>query len=774
MNINGKLLGFEKGVLSGWLYDLDRLQERLVIEIVADDIPVALVRAQVWLQELSDIGDGCYGFYQSIPSARLAGRQRLRARLANADCWLDGTIFLDDEDRKTTINSPLIGYVANRSGLQLYGWAWNPLVPNEAVSLQFFENNVLLGETVANQKMAELLELGVGSGSHGFEFTLPFEFADGKRREITVINRQGQALKYSPVAVQTYPQTINEYLQTLTGEHKPSLDLIGLLARQFQDYQGYLPVSVNFSSYPQWQRSFAGKASACGDGGKRFLIVVSGDGEVNPTLNSLLRQTYANFEVLLKSAATVISDPRIVSIDADAWEQTVRTAVQQHQGLLSFIDAGDSFDEGALARLQRAFADPNVQMVYSDCFCETELAALPGPWFKPDWDLDLFLTQPLAQHAFAVRAEVLAGNPSPWLTVPNAWPWLAVETLGDDESAIRHIAAILYRRCLANSRQNHDEIVEHFLPRIAPQARIERPLLNGLMRTLHWQQPENWPVVSLIIPTRDQKPLLEKCILSLQLTDYPALEIIVVNNDSQEAEALDYLAALPAKGIRVLDYPHRFNYAAINNFAVEHAQGAVIGLINNDIEAINADWLKLMVTQLLRPNVGAVGAKLLWPNGMVQHAGVLLGLHGLAGHVGNDWQENDLGYWGYNQLTRRMNAVTAACLICRKDDYLQLGGFDADQFPVAFNDVDFCLRLRASGKTIVWAAEARLWHAESASRGQDDLPAKRSRLEMEKSALYRLWGDKLYSDSSYNVNLNLDRYSHKGLAFPPRVSGDIE
>jgi GT2 family glycosyltransferase len=190
--------------------------------------------------------------------------------------------------------------------------------------------------------------------------------------------------------------------------------------------------------------------------------------------------------------------------------------------------------------------------------------------------------------------------------------------------------------------------------------------------------------------------------------------------------------------------------------------------VNNDVEMLDSQWLSVMVSELLRPDVGVVGAKLLWGNDMVQHAGVLLGLHGLAGHVGNEWHRDDSGYFGLNQHTRSVSAVTAACLVCRREDYLALGGFNEFELMVNFNDVDFCLRMQDTlHKRIVWTPHAQLLHLESASRGKEQLPAQQARIAREKRYMRTTWAAKIANDPFYNPNLNLDRYSHTGLSFPP-------
>lgn len=767
MSFCGKITGYVNGFLMGWAYNPKQLDERIIVEIYADDYPISLLTAQVWLSDLADIGDGCYGFCQAIPTEKLRAIHCLTAKVANSDYWLEGMAY--PEKPSSQSNSPLLGYVSNQNGLRLEGWAWNPFAPKQPVKLQIFEKNRLLGEVLANQTNEELLQAGLGNGKYGFSFTLPFDLADGNRHEITVLNEQGQTLQGCPLSLCSYPQAIDQYLQN-SSSSSVNVDLLRVLATQFQTYQKYLPASVDFSAYPEWAKHFGYSSTRKPSNPKQqpLLVLVFGKNDQTKTIDSLLAQSYQTFHVLVQGHSTISTDQRFTFVTEQDWPSVVTKTLANYSGLLSFVEAGDAISDQALTEMSHVFDNPSTQAAYSDCdFC-LDAGPATNPWFKPDWDLDLFLAQPLAQHLFVVRSHILPKD-SPWLAYPECWPWLAVKQIGDSKQCISHVPQVLYHRSQLTTSSNIEKLISECLPTIAPGAVIGQTLPNGL-RKINWQQPDKWPKVSLIIPTRDQKVWLEKCITSLKNTDYPDLEIIIVDNASQEKATLKYLQTLKKQNIKVIPYPHRFNYSAINNFAVNLAEGSIIGLINNDVEAINADWLKIMVTQLQRQNVGAVGAKLLWQNGMVQHGGVLLGLNGLAGHIGNNWEEDDMGYYGYNQLCRKVSAVTAACLVCYKQDYLSIGGLNAQAFPVAFNDVDFCLRLGKAGKHIIWTPEARLWHAESISRGIDDAPAKKARLEKEKAQLRKYWGDILFLDPYYNPNLNLDQYSHNGLAFPPRIT----
>ncbi|MGD7035448.1 glycosyltransferase family 2 protein [Methylotuvimicrobium buryatense] len=758
----GKLFGFYEGLLHGWVYDSRDLTERIVVEIYADDYPLGIVRAETWVPDLAEqgIGDACYGFWLRISLAKRVHIQNIRARVANTDYWLSGLV--DQAREMTTLRPPLLGYVVNSGGLRVQGWAWDPVFPKHAVGLRFYEDDRLLCEIIANQLIIDPAEAELGEGKHGFNFNLPGELADGRVHRIRVVDEHNRPLQGGPLVVAAFPSGFSSEMKRLNLA-EPEKNFIETLAKRCEQL---LPDSLDFELYREWFARF-GKPNSDASSPFAFLVVVFGVGDIGSTVESLLGQSHGALQIIVKGSFEYCDDRVEILTDRD-WPCLFPERLRRHQGLVCYVEAGDTLAPEALSLVGGVFADPDVQLAYSDCdYRQGDETCLP--WFKPDWDLDLFLASDPLQHLLVVRAQLLPAE-SPWSLEPKAWSWLAVNAVGDNGEAIRHIADVLYHRhrqhCLAEYDQT---IAAEFLPLIAPDAEgVTAASDYPSVRTIQWSAPNAWPKVSLIIPTRDQQDLLERCIDSLLKTDYPDLEIIVVDNDSQQPAIHRYFKKLTRQGIRILPYPHRFNYSAINNWAVEQAQGDVIGLINNDVEAIEPDWLSSMVRQLLRPNIGAVGAKLLWPNGMVQHGGVLLGLHGLIGHVGNHWEQHDSGYFGYNQLVRRASAVTAACLICFKRDYQLLGGLNEQAFPVAFNDVDFCLRLRKSGKHIVWTPEATLWHKESASRGRDAIPEKQARFEKEKRNLKERWGHLLFEDPFYNPNLNLDHYSHKGLAFPPR------
>jgi GT2 family glycosyltransferase len=279
--------------------------------------------------------------------------------------------------------------------------------------------------------------------------------------------------------------------------------------------------------------------------------------------------------------------------------------------------------------------------------------------------------------------------------------------------------------------------------------------------------------VSIIIPTRDGR-LLQRCIDSvLDFTIYPDFEVVVIDNSSRTYGTLAWLQGHDDR-LTVLRDERPFNYAALNNFAVARTEGEIVCLLNDDTEVTSGEWLTEMVSQLVQPGVGAVGAKLLYDDGRIQHAGVILGVGGVAGHAHRSSDRVSMGYFGNLQLAHRVSAVTAACIAVRREAWEQVKGMDEINLPVAFNDVDLCLRLREAGWEIVWTPHAQLLHHESISRGSDAEGPRAEAFAREVLYMEKRYGfDVLRKDKYYNPNLSLNAEDFS-LAWPPRVAYDSE
>lgn len=279
------------------------------------------------------------------------------------------------------------------------------------------------------------------------------------------------------------------------------------------------------------------------------------------------------------------------------------------------------------------------------------------------------------------------------------------------------------------------------------------------------------PLVSLIIPTRNGLKFIRQCIGSIiEKTTYPNYELLVVDNGSDDPEVLSYFDSQSSDPrIRIIRDDRPFNFSALNNSAVAIANGELIDLVNNDIEVISPDWLTEMASHALRPEAGAVGARLWYPNDTLQHGGIILGIAGWAGHAHKGFSKGSFGYFGRMALISGFSAVTAACLVVKKSVYEQVGGLNERDLKIAYSDVDFCLRLQQAGYRNIWTPYADLYHHESVTRGYEDTPEKQARFAEELNYMRQTWGKLLETDPSYSPNLTLD-HEDFSYAWPPRIN----
>ena len=433
------------------------------------------------------------------------------------------------------------------------------------------------------------------------------------------------------------------------------------------------------------------------------------------------------------------------------------------------LDHDDLLSQHALFEVaKRVVNQKELKLIYSDEDKINGNGERVDPHFKPDWNPDLLLSQNYICHLAAIRRDVIeqvGGCRSGFEGAQDHDLLLRVtHSLSDFE--IAHISQVLYHWRMtvdstaatsdAKSYSSNSGIaaVSDYLSGVQSTAKVVAGKFPNTYR-IKWGLPEVAPKVSIIIPTRDGLDILSQCIGSvLERTDYPNYEIVVVDNDSADTATLAYLEALQTEdNIRVLKYNGTFNYSAINNYAVERVEGSVITLMNNDIEVISEEWLSEMVSHALRPDIGCVGAKLLYKNNMIQHAGVILGIGGVAGHAHKYFDAESEGYFSRLHLVQNLSAVTAACLCVEKNIYEKAGGLNEKDLKVAFNDVDFCLRVRAMNLMNVWSPYALLYHHESVSRGHDNTEEKQIRFNKEAMYMQKKWGDLLISDPAYNKNL---------------------
>jgi GT2 family glycosyltransferase len=425
---------------------------------------------------------------------------------------------------------------------------------------------------------------------------------------------------------------------------------------------------------------------------------------------------------------------------------------------LGFLDHDDVLEPDAVFQHVKWLQDHrDADLIYSDEDKLTE-QGLDSPIFKPDWSPDFFLACNYVCHFTVIRREVVEAVGGFRSEFDGAQDYDLFLRIVDRTTRIDHIARVLYhwRRSLASTADNIRRKPGSLeTGRLALEAHLERQNVRGHV-TVDWRTHAYWikremtetKKISIIIPVRDRVDLLARCLDSLtKWTSYAPYEIVIVDNDSQTEEAHAYLSGLKH---RVLQYRGPFNFSAINNFAVEQTDSPWLLFLNNDTEAIETDWLTIMAEQVQRPEIGAVGPRLLYPNDTVQHGGIVVGVGGIAEHAFRGFPAEAPGVCRQLQVTRNYSAVTGACLLTRREVFNKVRGFDEERLPVTFSDVDLCLKIRRAGYLIVYTPFAKLYHHESGTRRRTVEP-------LETEVMKERWPEMLKYDPYYNPNLSRER-----------------
>jgi GT2 family glycosyltransferase len=423
----------------------------------------------------------------------------------------------------------------------------------------------------------------------------------------------------------------------------------------------------------------------------------------------------------------------------------------------------------------QACLNPNVAMIYSDHDYIDSNGERCSPVLKPEWSPELFLSQNFVGGVLMVNTDYLIEENFENITVYS----IVLQLFGSlkpykiDGLDVCRIPALLFSKPLLEESDNRVlEAVEkeqRQLKQYFDKQEIfaDLSLFRNFYKKVIYGFKEK-PLISIIIPTRDMLHHLERCVESLlDKTTYNNFEIIIVDNQSEEPETLAYFAKVSAlQNVRVIEYNKPFNYSSINNYAAKYCKGDVFCLLNNDTEVISPNWLEVMLGQLQQSNVGAVGIKLLFPDGTVQHAGDAVGPGGCADHFFSGFEEEQAGYMGRAIVAQDLSAVTAACLLTQRDVFESLNGLDEKHLSVAFNDVDYCLRVREKGMRVVFTPYVKMYHHESVSRGKDDNLEKIARAKKEADYIRSRWGYVLKNDPFYNPNLNYSRPNFELSRYP--------
>ncbi|MCK5878108.1 MAG: glycosyltransferase, partial [Candidatus Marithrix sp.] len=428
-----------------------------------------------------------------------------------------------------------------------------------------------------------------------------------------------------------------------------------------------------------------------------ILMPITGDGSC---INSILEQIYPNWELLIiqpdECSITLPADERIKQI-------TESNALNLAIGdFIAILDSEAELPAYALYKIVEILNEhPTVNLLYSDEDKLNSAGKRYDPYFKSDWNPDLFYSQNFINNLAVYRKSIIVDKFDN--IVPGNYDFTLRFIERIEDSTIIHIPQILYHEKKARKTTNNSQILQAHFKRLQQFKIKVKETVAGHTRVIY-PLPEELPLVSLIIPTRDRVKLLRGTVTGiLQQTDYKNIEIIIMDNGSEELETLEYLTQIQQdEKVTVIQHNAPFNYSQLNNIGISYAKGNIIGLINNDLEVINSDWLTEMVSHALRPEIGAVGAKLYYANDTIQHAGVIVGLSGMAGHNFKFLAKEAPGYHWRPFLIQNYSVVTAACLVMRKEIFEAVGGLNEKHLKTAFNDVDLCLKIRERGYRIVW------------------------------------------------------------------------
>ena len=509
--------------------------------------------------------------------------------------------------------------------------------------------------------------------------------------------------------------------------------------------------ALDHQMYPQWVLYVAHDAAADPSTAELLALAAAADARIRPV------------QVSRNDGPAAAFNQALARIDAPF------VAVLGHGGVLR--------DHALLLVAEALQCQPAAKVVYADEDLLLEDGRPDSPFFKPDWDPELLLSRNYLGNLVTYRTQDVrdlngfrAGYEG---ALEHDLALRATEHLGQGQ--VVHVPHVLSH---AKALCATDIEAARAAGRRAVQSHVERSGLRATVSVDDWGwfslravAPGHSPEVTIVVPTRDGTLTLPRCYRSLSsLTTYQNWKLLVVDNGSVDPGFLRTLAQLAENPrCRVLRDDRPFNYSALNNHAVSTVKSDYVLLLNDDTEVVTPDWLDQLLGWAAQPGVGAVGARLWYGNGTLQHAGVVLGIGDVAGHPHRHLSGKEAGYQGRARLLQNFSALTGACLLVSRAHYLAVGGLDEAQLGVAYNDVDFCLKLRRRGLRNVLVPTAELMHHESISRGSDRQASKRQRMLREAAAMLERWGNEIARDPAYNPNLSLadERFS---LASPPRVS----
>lgn len=727
----------------GWAFDPDAPEAPVQLVLHSENGPLFSFHADLLRQDLVEgkVGTGKHAFELQLPESLLDGHAHdVQVFVSKDGC------FLPKKNQDWFMPQLIRGCIEHVHEGIIKGWVVNQTKLERPPAVDIVIDDQWICSLSCTLERPDLLAEENAKSGGGFSYPIPEDFYDGRIHLVSIkYSNSLNELENSPVEVKFQPRLYTSrhiQLKALEDFHRRTAIKTEMLRKtepfnwlsDDSTYLGWLKLHEK-----RIEKAALTNVNSVITGSVKICLITPGQ---SPT--SLMQE-------LANTTEEVIAFQR------------VSDRVHRH---LAFL-------------LAKTFKSSDIDGAYFD---EDEIMpdlTRKRPFFKPNWDQDRQHARNFIGFAGAMRRQILLDcthflpqetmfeSLDTWVTC-----LLDICFIEVAPNRIRHLPYVLYHRCSDVNPDVSIEIRRQYLQdHFVRNGITATPLVqnNAVVRT-RYHLPITAPAVTLIIPTRDKVELLRTCVESiLHFTHYSAYKILVVDNNSQDYQTLGYFRELEKHAnIRVVPWPHKFNYSRMHNEMMEIVDTDYVGLINNDIEVCQPDWLEELMSHIIRPEVGAVGAKLLFPDGMIQHGGVVVGQHGVADNSQRAFSAKNSGYFYSAVVTQNVSAVTAACLICRRSDYFKVGGMDAENLAVSFNDVDFCLRLRALGKRIIWTPHATLFHRESATRGEHQNPMQREREKREAAFLKKKWDIEHFEDPFYSPNMSRDMQTYVDFRWPSK------
>ena len=783
--IHGHLDNVREGVVNGWALNTIDKSKKLEVKIICDGNLVGTTIANQYRKDLKDlnIGDGYCGFEylidaQSAVIGKVTVRVNGRALKTNKHLFHKIYRYKDNismyfirnliySNNKIIINIDNASIIDNHIVI-IKGWA---LAKSNIRNIEIFCGSDLLGQANYGQSRPDVANVHPGFSeacNSGFYFIKNIkDISSYSNNKITIqaSNKTKQSIDETIILKENdyTGLSLDEQYLIFLEQTKLSKKELCVIRDECKDFRYQPLISIITPVYnvaPKW---------------------------LDKCIESVLNQYYQNWELCLYDDKSTNQetidcltkwqyfDKRIIVSFGEnngnisyASNQAIKLASGEFIGLL---DNDDVLTPDALYENVKALNNnKSLDLIYSD---EDKLEmneTRTGPYFKSDFNIDLLRSNNYLCHFTVIRKSV--GDKVAWFTIGLEGSQdhdLFLKVIDEiNHKNIYHIPKVIYswRKVPGSTAAIYDDknyafeagrlaLVNHLL-RNNVKGEVQKTKRGGVYRII--REVESPKLVSIIIPFRDKIELLQTCLNSItRKTKYVNYEILLVNNNSVEQKTREYLETLEQNHhIQTLNFNGVFNYSKINNWAVKQAKGDYILFLNNDTAVITEGWLTNMIQEIQRENVGAVGCKLLYADNTIQHAGIVVGINGVAGHIFNGLDNNFVHHFSYG-VPKNVSACTAACLLTKKSLFTKLNGFDEDNLKIAFNDIDYCLKIRENGLLIVYTPHTELYHYESKTRGYEDTTEKINRFRREIHFIKKKWNLNSYCDPYYNINLSKHR-----------------